>query len=241
MRKKVFRAIVFCASLFLSAGFAFGFTPVFPADIEEQTPVANGRITFNGPSAGSWVHIESMETGILLDIENSFLADALQQVANATSIQFNVGSQLTSHRITARIEGPNWNSVVGTLLKDYSKVTVWNEKSKSIKEILLLGKNNWDPQQEYEFASFNYPPEGQENQSTGLSIAKLKLLVGVPPGNPIPPYLFADQEIRSYIELKGIRSPEGWKNRGKVRVVLQKVKKDLNRLLFEKQRKLKTH
>ena len=132
MKNKIIQKIVFCISIFLSCGTAFGFSQVFPVGPEEKIPTANRgsqlSVSVSDPFVGSSINIESSDARIILNVENSFLADVLQQVANETNIQFNIGSQLTSHRITVNIQGRNWNSVIETLLKDFSKVTVWNEK-----------------------------------------------------------------------------------------------------------------
>ena len=142
MKNKIIQKIVFCIPFFLSCGTAFGFSQVFPADSEEKIPVTNRvnalPVSVSGPSGSSSINIKASDAGIILKVENSYLADVLQQVANETNIQFNIGSQLTSHRITVNIRGPNWNSVIETLLKDFSRVTVWNEKSEGMKEVLLL-------------------------------------------------------------------------------------------------------
>ena len=243
MKNKIIQKIVFCIPFFLSCGTAFGFSQVFPADSEEKIPVTNRgnalAVSVSGPSGSSSINIKASDAGIILKVENSYLADVLQQVANETNIQFNIGSQLTSHRITVNIRGPNWNSVIETLLKDFSRVTVWNEKSEGMKEVLLLGKNNWDPKEAFETGSYDNRTMSEENRSPGISVSQLKRLVRVPLGNSLPPSLFADQEIRRYLKLKGIQSPEEWEQPKKARTALHMAKKELTRLLYEKQRKFK--
>lgn len=243
MKNKGIPIIIFFTVLFVLSGTAMGFRQVFPANPEEQAfPVSSERafpVSVSGSTVGSFINVESSDSGIILTVENSFLADVLQQVANNTNIQFNVGSRLTLHRISVKIQGPNWNSVVETLLKDFSRVTVWNKKSNSMKEVLLLGKNNWAPPlEEFETTSFKNQTTGRKNRSQGLSISKLKRLVRIPQGHSIPDNLFADLEIRRYLELKGVQSPEEWKQPKKVRIVRHMAKRELTRLLFEKQRKL---
>jgi len=230
-------------SFFLSCGTAFSFSQVFPADSEENIPAANRGnalpVSVSKPSGGSSINIKASDGGIILNVENSYLADVLQQVADETNIQFNIGSQLTSHRITVYIQGPNWNSVIETLLKDFSRVTVWNEKSEGMKEVLLLGKNNWNPEEEFETGSYDNRTLREVNRNPEISVSQLKRLVSVPLGDSLPPSLFADQQIRSYLKLKGIQSPEEWKQPKKARTALHMAKKELTRRLYEKQRKLK--
>ena len=228
------RKIIVFTSLFL-----LSISQVFPANSEEHPPTANRgnplSVTANNPSVNSSINIKTSDAGIVLNVANSFLSDVLQQVANHSHIEFNVGNQLTSHRVSVNIQGPNWNSVIKTLLKDFSKVTVWNKKSKGMKEVLLLGKNNWSPQVDFETSSDDNRVMRGKNRSQGLSVSQLKNLVRIPSGISLPPSLFADQEIRRYLNLKGIQSPEEWKEPGKVRTVLHIAKRELNRLLFEKQ------
>ena len=239
MKNNIIQKIVFCTSFFLSCGTAFGSSQVFPVGPEDNIPIADSGnalpVSADDPSVNSFIDIQASDTGIIISVENSFLADVLQQVANETNIQFNIGSKLISHRITVNIQGPDWNSAINTLLKDFSKVTVWNEKSEGMKEILLLGKNNWAPQEEFESGSYDNRTLREENRSPGISVSQLKRLVKIPLGNSLPPGLFADQEIRRYLKLKGIQSPEEWKQPKKARTALHLAKRELTRLLYEKQ------
>ena len=61
-----------------------------------------------------------------------------------------------------------------------------------MKEVLLLGKNDWDPQKNFETASYDNQTTGQGNRSSELSLSKLKRLIQIPPGRHFPSNLFDD-------------------------------------------------
>jgi hypothetical protein len=234
MKMKVFLGMIVCVLLFFRTAYSF-------PQAAPSSPEAPPTLAVSGPSNNSSILIDSTASGITIDVKNGFLIDVLQEVANQTDIRFNIASQLKHQKVNVSIIARDWDSGIESLTKGFSKVTVWDESS-DMKEILLLGENHWNPHIDTATsASDNLEMSGRATDEgindSRLSISKLQRLVQVPPGTSLPPGLFADQEIRRYLKLKGIHFPGEWKRPNKARAVLHMAKKELNRLLFAKQTK----
>jgi len=236
---KIITGIISCVLLLW--GTAYGLPQAFPSSPETPSSLANTRDTLagNNPPNTSSILIESTEAGIEIHVRNGFLTDVFQEIANHTNIRFNVASQIQNQKVTVDIITKDWDSGIDSLTKGFSRITVRGDRLE-IKEILLLGKNNWDPQEDTDTSAFDNlemarreTDEGEKDSS--LSISKLKRLIQIPQGRPLPSNLFDDREIRRYLELKGIHSPDEWEKPGKVRTVLRMAKKELKRVFFEKQ------
>lgn len=242
---KIIRGII--SYVLLLCGTAYGLPQaVSPYPEKLPTPGNKGNtLGTSNPSINSSILIESKEAGITLQIKNSFLIDVLQEVANQTDIRFDVASQIKSEKVNIHIIVQDWDSGIDSLTKGFSRITVWGGRSE-IKEVLLLGKNNWNPQEDSVTSTFDNLETAHRETDEGkkdstLSISKLKRLIQIPPGKPFPSNLFQDREIRRYLELKGIRFPGEWKRPNKARAVLHMAKKELSRLLFEKQTRSKVN
>lgn len=243
VNNKITKGIVFCASLLLLNDTAYGFSQMISISPEKPSQNLNsskGKV-FSGsnPSLASLIHIGPTETGIIIQVKNGLLVDVLQQIANHTNIQFRIADQLRSERIDVNIQAPSWDSGIEGLLKDFSKVTVWDKYSK-MENVLLLEANKWEPPagpatNVHDNRVAGYRKAEGEKPNSGPSISNLKQLLQVQPGHSIPPRLFADQEIRRYLKSKGIHSPNDWKQIKKGSVVRQMAKRELIKLLYGQQ------
>jgi hypothetical protein len=241
VKNKIIQGIFFCASLLLLNDTAYGFTQTISTSSEKPSQNFNsnkGKV-FSGsnPSLASLINIGPTETGIIIQVKNGLLIDVFQQIAKHTNIQFRIVDQLSSQRINVNIQAQSWDSGIESLLEDFSKVIVWDKYSR-MENILILGTNKWEsPAGPVNNVHDNRAPEYRDAKKKkpgfGLSISNLKKLVQVQLGHSFPPSLFADQEIRRYLKLRGIHSINDWKQTKKIRVVSHLAKRELVRLLYE--------
>lgn len=247
LKNKIIQGIVICVAFLLLTDSAYSFKRIVSSSKESAriSHSTKGK-SFSGsnPFLASSMKIGLTETGIKIQVRNGLLVDVLQQITNHTNIQFRIADHLNSQRINVNIQAKNWDSGVERLLKDFSKVTVWDKFSR-IENILLMGTNIEGSQTGSETAQFGDQVAGyqisKKKPNPGLSVSKLKQLVKIQPGNTILADLFADKEIRNYLKLKGIHSPNDLKQSKKRRVVQHLAKRELIKLLYEQQSRSKVN
>ncbi|GJL78481.1 MAG: hypothetical protein NPINA01_14700 [Nitrospinaceae bacterium] len=246
LKNKIIKGSVLGVSLLLLSDTAHGISKAPSAPSEEPLQISDfrksGLSSEKNSASASSIHIGPTATGIRIYVNNGLLVDVLQQVANYTDIQFRLANALNSKRINVNIQARDWESGVERLLKDFSKVTVWDKHAR-MDNILLLGMNHWEPEEALQTNTHSHSSEVPQKAQgkPGLPISKLKQLVQVKPGQSIPPDLFADEEVQRYLKLKGIRSSSDWKQIKKGRVVHHLAKRELVRLLYEQQRKTRVN
>lgn len=236
LMKKIVQGIVICLSVQFTIGSSYGVSNI-PLPRIDQNSVNRSRenpLQMEAPAQNSSIHMTASKEGVFIRVENGRLGDVLQKVANQTDIQFSIPNHLSSVKINSDIQASDWESGIKAILKDFSHVMVWN-KNFGMKKVMLLGKNEWNPDENFDPATEGVPLGEMSRPAPKLSLSKLKRLIQTPPGKPFPSNLFADRQIRRYLELKGIHSPDEWEKPGKVRTVLHMAKKELNRLLSAKQ------
>ena len=246
LKTKIVQGMVICAASFLLTDSAYSFKQIAspsPNGLQQLPLSPEGK---RGHASPSSMNIGPTQKGVIIQVKNGLLTEALQQVANHTNIQFRIADHLNSHRINVDIRAKNWDSGVDRLLQNFSKVTVWDKSSK-MENVLLMGLSNGESPGG---PGFNAPadnkvaskPKPQINKPAAtLSISKLKQLVKVQPGNAIPAHLFGDQEIRDYLKVRGIRSPDDWKEAKRGRVIQHMAKRELIKLLYKQQAKSKVN
>lgn len=79
---------------------------------------------------------------VRIHVTNRPLQEVLQGIANQTGISFKISNSLTSETITANIEVSDWESAMGELLRDFSKIEVWTSDL-NFTRIHLLQSNDY--------------------------------------------------------------------------------------------------
>jgi hypothetical protein len=231
MKKKAIRGIVFFISTLLISNNVYSFPPLHSSTREEVSiNMKNGdSVLANNSAMGSSINIDSSGNGVGINVKNAFLIDVLEKLESKTNIQFRAASQLNSQIINANIHAEDWHSLVDILLQDFSKLVVWGNGSR-IKNIFLLGGNESIPHEKYEVG---IQTRHREKQDLELPISKLTKLFHTPTSISFPTHLYADPEIRRYLELAGIHSPDDWGKPKKARVVLHNVRRQLSSQLVK--------
>jgi hypothetical protein len=235
---KIVQGIVICIFVQFTIGLSFATSKI---PLPKIDPTSGNRAWENPSQMKKSGRVSSIHMGmtndeeILIRVENGRLGDVLQKIANQTDIQFSIPNHLASHTINMHIRASDWETGIKTILQGFSHIMVWNGNF-GMKEVLLLGKNDGKPYEDFDSASEGALSEERDRHpSPTLSPSKLRRLIQSPPGKAFPSSLFADREIRRYLQLKGIHSPDEWKQSGKVRTVLHMAKRELNRLLTKRQ------
>lgn len=244
LKSKVIQGMVICAAPLLLADSAYSFKQIVSSSPQESRKIFRSTGGKQVSALSPSMNIGPTKDGVIIQVKNGLLEDALQQVANHANIQFKIADHLNSHKINVNIRAKNWDSGVDLLLKNFSKVTVWDKSSK-IENVLLMGISDAESlagagNAPIDNKTARYQKKLRNRKPVArLSVPKLKQLVKVQPGNAIPAHLFGDREIRDYLKLKGIHSPDDWKEAKRGRIVQHIAKRELVRLLYKQQAKSK--
>jgi len=82
--------------------------------------------------------------GIHFKSANQPLAAVLQSISAKSGISFYTRDELSATPITANLQAPDWKTLVSELLKDFSKLEMWNEKI-SGSTIRIVGLGDYIP------------------------------------------------------------------------------------------------
>jgi hypothetical protein len=243
--KNILKGFFVIIPVFVLGEPAFSLTKLFPP------PVV--------PKAQFAVHRESLKTIVALTstsetdavhkinimINNEPLVDVLQRIAEETNISFRVPSDLFSKRISASIHVSNWDEGVNELLKNMSRLSVW-DKNSHLTQVSILSERSSSNIQNEKASSRGLPKANSKNRasfgSTEASLqhldqpseSNLKKLLHIHPGGTLPGELFNDPDVNQFLKSNGIQSPKDWKEFHKARIVHKAVRKQLRQILAKK-------
>ncbi|MFQ5673026.1 MAG: hypothetical protein ACE5G9_08020 [Nitrospinales bacterium] len=172
----------------------------------------------SGPTFVDDEEVGSSPRGIGIHVQNKLLRDVLQRIQNESGIHFQLQEKMLADSITANFVASDWTSAVRRMLRNFSRLEVWDEDGLSF--VLLLKS------EEYSTAlnrnadwMIKVKRTGNKGKKTKhvirgrkfeifLSEKELLELIKEPSDVPIPDYFIKDLQYRKFLEQFGFESLE---------------------------------
>lgn len=173
---------------------------------------------------------------ISIDGRHKTLEETLQEVSEASGIQFQIPDSLKEFQIKKDIQGSDWNDAVRKILENFNLVEV-NVEGGKLKKVFILGIKNRGS----DFQTVNGRPSIDtkrplEVSKIFLSMDQLRRLAKGPFRSPIPNHLYHEPQLKEFLALHAIGNPEDLDNIQKAMRVRVEARRQL-KLLAEQERK----
>jgi len=181
----------------------------------------------------------SSTSQISLEIQESRLCEALNDLSQKSGIKFNCPDRLRDHILFPRVlEESNWVALIRVLLEDYNIIEIWNKKGK-MTQVYLLGDRELNTtsspgtrvkkarnRNDNKSVTESIKQEGVPG--SGLTKGQLFVLLQTSTYRPMPSHMFKSPDFREVLSFAGIESPQDWLDLKKSKLVKQQVQKLLN-------------
>lgn len=187
------------------------------------------------------------ENGVRINVQNILLSTLLQYIHDRSGIEFKLGYDVVDEVITTSISASTWTEAVRILLKEFNKVEVWANDKDLSRVVVLDGevdkildsevdkngqtespqliaetqniKTDFSSQKDF-IKTQNQQTYTQATQSeVPLNWFQLRRLVRTRPGKLLSNSLFQEPRSREFLHLRGIDSPEDWKQVDKAKSI----------------------
>ena len=170
------------------------------------------------------IHIVENDKGITIQVGDAPLGKVLQSIKEKTGIQFHAFPSVLNDRISINLNAPDWPTTLNTLLEPYGRAEMWSSRLDRT-EIHVLSRANEMviPQSQMKR---KIPAINSESSSSQMLTQNHLLKLGKRPFNePLPPNLYDNPEIRTFLHQNGINSLEDMKDARKIVRVRSKALK----------------
>jgi len=171
-----------------------------------------------GPAAVGEAEVGSSPRGVGIHVQNKLLLDVLQRIQNASGIRFQIQEEMLADRITADFAAVDWTSAVRKMLRNFSRLEVWDEDGLS-SVLLLKSEESSTASSRNTDWMIKVKEAGNKKKKARhvirgrkfeifLSEKELLELIKAPSDAPIPDYFIKNFQYRKFLEQFGFESLE---------------------------------
>lgn len=168
------------------------------------------------------IHIEENDMGITIQINGAPLDKVLQAIEGQTGIQFHISPSVQNNRVAVNLNAPDWKTAMKKLLQPYGRMELWNPRL-DLTRIHIVSQKAVSGRSQ----TNNEVTEADRRSSSTLNLGQILKLAKGELNKPLPTGLYADPEIKAFLNSNGIQSPEDMKDTIKAQVIRIKARKIL--------------